>query len=289
MVLGAHRRRPGRAPLRSDRRWALEPDLRRDRRPSGVAGCCAARPSARCWRPPTTCAVSTASSPRSARPTCRCPPCVGLCTDDSVNGAPFYVMDFVDGCGHPLRGAGRCVRPRRPGPGIGESIVDVLAAIHAVDVDAVGLGDLGRKEDYVARQLKRWYSQFQGSDDQVPGARPAGGARGARPARRQHPRAGSRRDRARRLPPRQLHDRRRRIGRGGARLGDLHPRRPARRRRPAARVLDRPRRAGRHAAGLPPPPSTGSPARPSSSPATRSAPVATCRTSTSTSPSATGS
>src|SRR3712207_1119047 len=42
----------------------------------------------------------------------------------------------------------------------GESLVDVLAEIHAVDPDAVGLGDLGRKEGYIERQLKRWHKQF---------------------------------------------------------------------------------------------------------------------------------
>ncbi len=92
----------------------------------------------------------------------------GLCTDVEVNGAPFYVMDFVPG---------RVIRSHDDAASLGpderarfgESVVEVLAAIHAVDVDAVGLGDLGRKEDYVARQLKRWYTQFQGSDDQVPG------------------------------------------------------------------------------------------------------------------------
>ena len=44
-----------------------------------------------------------------------------------------------------------------------ESIVDVLARIHAVDLDAVGLDDLGRHEGYIERQLKRWYSQFEKS------------------------------------------------------------------------------------------------------------------------------
>src|SRR5207237_2426909 len=44
-----------------------------------------------------------------------------------------------------------------------ESLVDVLAEIHAVDPDAVGLGDLGRKEGYIQRQLKRWYSQWEKS------------------------------------------------------------------------------------------------------------------------------
>ncbi|MDZ7731751.1 MAG: phosphotransferase [Acidimicrobiia bacterium] len=45
----------------------------------------------------------------------------------------------------------------------GESIGDVLARIHAVDVDAVGLGDLGRKDGYIERQLKRWYGQWEQS------------------------------------------------------------------------------------------------------------------------------
>ena len=87
---------------------------------------------------------------------------VGLCTDESVNGAPFYVMDFVDGlvardaaAASDLDAAAR----RRAG----EQIADVLARIHAVDPDAVGLGDLGRKEGYVERQLKRWHGQWERS------------------------------------------------------------------------------------------------------------------------------
>ena len=86
-------------------------------------------------------------------------PAIGLCTDDAVNGAPFYVMDFVDG---------RVVRDYAAAEALGideraragASIVDVLADIHAVDVDAVGLGDLGRREGYIERQLTRWYGQF---------------------------------------------------------------------------------------------------------------------------------
>jgi aminoglycoside phosphotransferase (APT) family kinase protein len=89
-------------------------------------------------------------------------PAVGLCTDEAVNGAPFYVMDFVDG--HVVREAAAAARfgpvERRRAS---ESIVDVLARIHAVDPDAVGLGELGRKEGYIARQLKRWYGQWEQS------------------------------------------------------------------------------------------------------------------------------
>lgn len=87
------------------------------------------------------------------------PPVVGLCTDESVNGAPFYVMDFVDG--RVIRNLDEAnaltVEQRQRA---GESIVDVLAEIHAVDIDAVGLGDFAKREDYIARQLKRWYGQF---------------------------------------------------------------------------------------------------------------------------------
>ena len=87
------------------------------------------------------------------------PPALAFCDDDAVNGAPFYVMAFVDG--HIIRDAGsaQVLTPEQRRTA-GESLVDVLAEIHAVDVDAVGLGDLGRREGYIERQLNRWYKQF---------------------------------------------------------------------------------------------------------------------------------
>jgi len=90
-------------------------------------------------------------------------PVVGLCEDESVNGAPFYAMEFVEG--PILRGLAEASAfpeeaDRRA---IGERVVDTLVAIHAVDPDAVGLGELGRKEDYVARQLHRWQGQWEKS------------------------------------------------------------------------------------------------------------------------------
>ena len=83
-------------------------------------------------------------------------PVTGLCEDKSVNGAPFYVMDFVEG--PVLRGLAEAeVFPDHADRGaIGDRVVDTLVDIHAVDPDAAGLGELGRKEDYVARQLHRW-------------------------------------------------------------------------------------------------------------------------------------
>jgi aminoglycoside phosphotransferase (APT) family kinase protein len=90
-------------------------------------------------------------------------PAVGLCQDESVNEAPFYVMEFVDG--PILRGIAESEAFPDEGDrrAIGERVVDTLVAIHAVDPDAVGLGDLGRKEDYVARQLRRWQGQWEKS------------------------------------------------------------------------------------------------------------------------------
>jgi aminoglycoside phosphotransferase (APT) family kinase protein len=90
------------------------------------------------------------------------PPVVGLCEDDAVNGAPFYVMGFVEG--PILRSAEEAEQfdegERRE---IGERVVDTLVAIHEVDPAEVGLGELGRKEDYVARQLRRWHGQWEKS------------------------------------------------------------------------------------------------------------------------------
>jgi aminoglycoside phosphotransferase (APT) family kinase protein len=93
-------------------------------------------------------------------------PALGLCTDDSVNDAPFYVMDFVEG--HILRTAQEveAALDEKAQRVAGEDLVDVLVRLHEVDVDAVGLGDLGRKDGYLQRQLKRWYGQFQKSQEQ---------------------------------------------------------------------------------------------------------------------------
>jgi aminoglycoside phosphotransferase (APT) family kinase protein len=90
-------------------------------------------------------------------------PVVGFCEDEAVNDAPFYVMEFVEG--PILRGLAEASAfpdeaDRRA---IGERVVDTLVEIHAVDPDAVGLGELGRKDDYVARQLHRWQGQWEKS------------------------------------------------------------------------------------------------------------------------------
>ncbi len=91
------------------------------------------------------------------------PPVVGLCEDEAVNEAPFYVMEFVEG--PILRSATEAeVFPERDDRrAIGERVVDTLVAIHDVSPEGVGLGQLGKKSDYVARQLHRWHGQWEKS------------------------------------------------------------------------------------------------------------------------------
>jgi aminoglycoside phosphotransferase (APT) family kinase protein len=88
-----------------------------------------------------------------------------LCEDpenEAAPGAPFYVMEFVDGT--PYRTADELVP-------LGEqrtrdavlSLVDTLVELHAVDPAAVGLADFGRPEGFLDRQLRRWGKQLDAS------------------------------------------------------------------------------------------------------------------------------
>nr|WP_078960505.1 phosphotransferase family protein [Streptomyces sp. NRRL WC-3618] len=85
-----------------------------------------------------------------------------LCEDDTVLGAPFYVMEFVPGT--PYRTAGElapigAARTRE----VVLSLVDTLVELHAVDPAEVGLADFGRPEGFLDRQLRRWGKQLDAS------------------------------------------------------------------------------------------------------------------------------
>ena len=89
-------------------------------------------------------------------------PPLGFCDDPAVNDRPFYVMAYVDGL--VLRNADDArLLSDDAKVRASESIADVLADLHTLDVDAVGLGELGKREGYLERQLRRWYGQFQQS------------------------------------------------------------------------------------------------------------------------------
>jgi aminoglycoside phosphotransferase (APT) family kinase protein len=85
---------------------------------------------------------------------------VAFCDDESVIGAPFYVMEHVDGVvyasasdvGHLDEVASRAAT---------DELMDVLARLHAVDPDAVGLTDFGRPDGFLERQIGRWTKQWE--------------------------------------------------------------------------------------------------------------------------------
>ncbi|MCE0505581.1 phosphotransferase family protein [Roseivivax sp. GX 12232] len=90
------------------------------------------------------------------------PRVIALCEDESVIGSMFYVMEHV---------SGRSLdEPAMPGLVPGEradimaEMARVLAAIHEVDLEAVGLSDYGPPGHYYARQLKRWAGQYAASE-----------------------------------------------------------------------------------------------------------------------------
>jgi aminoglycoside phosphotransferase (APT) family kinase protein len=91
------------------------------------------------------------------------PEALGFCESPDITGTWFYVMGLVDG--HPLYSVDdtRAYVPEGERRKMAFSFIDVLAALHDVDPDAVGLGDLGKKDSYVGRQLKTWYRSWTSS------------------------------------------------------------------------------------------------------------------------------
>ena len=83
------------------------------------------------------------------------PRVLATCPDESLLGVPFYVMEYLDGCvltrATPPGLAGESERAA-----IAERMVAALAALHAVDFEASGLGDFGKPTGYLERQLRRF-------------------------------------------------------------------------------------------------------------------------------------
>lgn len=93
------------------------------------------------------------------------------CDDESVIGGEFYVM---------RREKGDVIRDTEPDRfavperrrGIGEELIDGLVSIHGVDYETVGLGDFGRADGYIERQVDRWHNQFDWAFEVTADARP---------------------------------------------------------------------------------------------------------------------
>jgi aminoglycoside phosphotransferase (APT) family kinase protein len=86
----------------------------------------------------------------------------GLCTDDDVIGSWFYVMEMVDG--HTIwDGAIPNATPESRRAHYFE-MIDTLAALHNVDIEAAGLSDFGKPGNYFGRQVDRWTKQYRLSE-----------------------------------------------------------------------------------------------------------------------------
>jgi aminoglycoside phosphotransferase (APT) family kinase protein len=91
------------------------------------------------------------------------PHVIALCEDESVIGARFYVMEWIDG--HVVRDSlpvefADTMETRRT---MSSALVATLLQLHAIDPDAVGLGDFGHPDGFLARQVRRWWQQWEAS------------------------------------------------------------------------------------------------------------------------------
>lgn len=89
------------------------------------------------------------------------PKTLALCEDSSILGTPFYVMEYAQGrlFKDPSL-PGMTVQERKE---IYEAMNETLVKIHNVDIDAVGLGDFGKRGNYIRRQTERWAKQYEAS------------------------------------------------------------------------------------------------------------------------------
>jgi len=85
-----------------------------------------------------------------------------LCQDEDVIGAPFYVMEHVAGTVYRSpEQTGELSRAQKAE--VAGRMMDVLARLHTTSPDAVGLGDFGKPEGFLQRQVRRWSKQLEGS------------------------------------------------------------------------------------------------------------------------------
>jgi len=88
------------------------------------------------------------------------PAVVAFCDDESVIGAPFYLMEYVAGSVLRTREDAAALTPGQASE-LSEQLAVMLARIHGVDIEAAGLSGFGRPEGYLRRQLSRWQRQWE--------------------------------------------------------------------------------------------------------------------------------
>jgi len=90
-----------------------------------------------------------------------------LCEDCDVIGSMFYLMEYLPGrifWDSALPEAGSCEKPNEERAAIHQEIIQVMAKLHNVDVDAAGLSDYGKPGNYYQRQMQRWSTQYRASE-----------------------------------------------------------------------------------------------------------------------------
>lgn len=87
------------------------------------------------------------------------PNMISLCEDESVLGTPFYLMDYIKG--RVFKDTRLSEVPFEHRRTIKMNMIKTLAQIHSVDIDSVGLSDYGKKGGYMARNLRRWVTQYE--------------------------------------------------------------------------------------------------------------------------------
>ena len=88
---------------------------------------------------------------------------LGLCTDTDIIGARFYVMGFAEG--RPFYSADEVREwvPEAKRVSLAENLVKALASLHSIEPESVGLGQHGRHDGYISRQLRSWYGSWNAS------------------------------------------------------------------------------------------------------------------------------
>ncbi len=93
------------------------------------------------------------------------PVAYGYCEDPAVTGAHFYVMSQVDGQAFYTSEEVEAALSLESRVRLSNSFMDTLASLHALDPIELGLGDLGRHDGYVGRQLRTWYGSWEASKE----------------------------------------------------------------------------------------------------------------------------
>ncbi len=94
------------------------------------------------------------------------PAALAWCDDESIVGTPFYLMAYLDGRVFVDQSLPGMTSPERTA--IYREMNRVISELHKLDIDAIGLGNYGKREDYLSRQITRWSSQLRAATIPVP-------------------------------------------------------------------------------------------------------------------------